>query len=247
MKFKKIISAAMALAVAVSSGCYFNRSTEAYADSSYSAECSEMLDLINEQRETAGVQPLKLNITACSIAQQRAQEISVLFDVDVRPNGGKVNTIFEEYGVYFEDEFYELAAHDYNSPQELMDDVWEATNIMSEYILDDNFEYLGIGHYVRNGRSYWVQEYLPDFSVLPRGLGDANGDGNVDAIDASAVLEYYAYKATYPSFDESDEFKAAANVNGDAAIDAVDASYILSYYAYRATGGKLNIVEYFNS
>ena len=62
-------------------------------------------------------------------------------------------------------------------------------------------------------------------------FGDVNGDGTVDATDASAVLATYA---SVSSGQESPLYtyqESAADINGDNFIDAVDASMILSYYA----------------
>lgn len=80
---------------------------------------------------------------------------------------------------------------------------------------------------------------------------DANGDGMVDASDASNVLSYYADAATGVIPDELSGQEAwtwyVQNVkthlnpnafpdfNGDGRVDASDAAMILGYYAYAAT------------
>lgn len=80
---------------------------------------------------------------------------------------------------------------------------------------------------------------------------DANGDGRVDASDASIVLGYYAdlstgvvpaelsgqeawawYCQNVKTYLDPDAFP---DFNGDGRIDASDASNILGYYAYAAT------------
>lgn len=65
-------------------------------------------------------------------------------------------------------------------------------------------------------------------------LGDVNGDGLVNAVDASAVLSAYA---KYQTGEEplTPLQKEAADVNGDGEVNSVDASLILSYYSYLAT------------
>lgn len=75
-------------------------------------------------------------------------------------------------------------------------------------------------------------------------LGDLNGDGLVDAVDASAVLSAYADISTGKTPELSAEQLKAADVNADNIVDAVDASNILSYYAYVATGGKADFANY---
>lgn len=66
-------------------------------------------------------------------------------------------------------------------------------------------------------------------------LGDVNGDGRVDAVDASFVLGVYAKSQTDSEEKLSEPVREAADVNKDEYVDAVDASDILSYYAYVAT------------
>lgn len=63
------------------------------------------------------------------------------------------------------------------------------------------------------------------------GLGDVNGSGYVDAVDASAVLAEYAHYAAVKDYVISDEFKEKADVNMDGSVDARDASLILGLYA----------------
>ncbi|WP_294442161.1 dockerin type I domain-containing protein [Ruminococcus flavefaciens] len=66
-------------------------------------------------------------------------------------------------------------------------------------------------------------------------LGDVNNDGNINAVDASSVLAYYAMISTNKDGDFDENQKAAADVDHDGKINAVDASNILSYYAYVST------------
>ena len=75
-------------------------------------------------------------------------------------------------------------------------------------------------------------------------LGDVNGDGKVDAIDASEVLKEYALLSTgqEPTFTEMQ--KKAADIDGNGITDASDASSILRYYSYLSTGGELSFSDY---
>ena len=59
-------------------------------------------------------------------------------------------------------------------------------------------------------------------------LGDANGDGVIDALDASLILQYVAHKFG----DENTDFiRAAADANNSGEIDALDASLVLQHAA----------------
>ncbi|MCR4638498.1 lectin-like protein [Ruminococcus sp.] len=66
-------------------------------------------------------------------------------------------------------------------------------------------------------------------------LGDVNNDKQINAVDASSVLAYYAMISTNQDGRFDEEQKLAADVNHDGLINAVDASNILSYYAYVST------------
>ncbi len=78
-------------------------------------------------------------------------------------------------------------------------------------------------------------------------LGNPNGDGKVDAIDASFVLGVYAFLSTGGKSDITKQQEKAADVNGDRKIDAKDASAILSYYSYTSTGGKEDLETFLKS
>ncbi|WP_296569515.1 dockerin type I domain-containing protein [Ruminococcus sp.] len=72
-------------------------------------------------------------------------------------------------------------------------------------------------------------------------LGDLNNDGQINAVDASAVLAYYAMISTNKDADLNNDQKKAADVNCDGQVNAVDASNILSYYSYLSTAKGYNV------
>ena len=88
-----------------------------------------------------------------------------------------------------------------------------------------------------NGDSEAFTPELKDQKIVvsDRNLGDVNGDGFIDAVDASAVLSEYALVSTNNPSEMSAEQKCSGNVNVDDVIDATDATAILCYYAYVST------------
>ena len=78
-------------------------------------------------------------------------------------------------------------------------------------------------------------------------LGDVDHDGNVNAADASAVLQHYAATSTGKKGSFTKEQLIIADVNKDGEVNAIDASHILSYYAYRGVthGDKVMTIEEF--
>ena len=67
-------------------------------------------------------------------------------------------------------------------------------------------------------------------------LGDINGDGFIDSVDATAVLMEYAKlsASNIGTFDEN--HRKAADLNKDGFTDSVDATLIMMYYAYISAG-----------
>lgn len=65
-------------------------------------------------------------------------------------------------------------------------------------------------------------------------LGDPNGDGAINAVDASITLTNYARFATTDDVPTEEEL-ASCDVDKNDKINATDATIILSYYAYCAT------------
>lgn len=78
-------------------------------------------------------------------------------------------------------------------------------------------------------------------------LGDVNGDGMVDAVDASYILRIYAVYSTDGTPEETEEQLLSAEVNGDGLIDAVDAAIVLAYYAHLSTGGTDDIETFISN
>ena len=73
-------------------------------------------------------------------------------------------------------------------------------------------------------------------AVIEMVLGDPSGDGIINAVDASYILETYSdYSINLGEL--TDEILAVCDVNKDGAVNAMDASYVLSYYANKSDIG----------
>ncbi|MBP3268474.1 MAG: hypothetical protein J6M07_09190, partial [Ruminococcus sp.] len=79
-------------------------------------------------------------------------------------------------------------------------------------------------------------------------LGDVNGNGMVDAVDASSVLTYYAKTSTGKDGGFTETQLKAADMNENGLVDATDASAILTFYAKSSVdnGGSVGTVELSN-
>lgn len=78
-------------------------------------------------------------------------------------------------------------------------------------------------------------------------LGDFNNDGEINAVDATAILEYYSNSSTGNTVKLSEETKKSADIDGDGKILATDATWVLMYYAYLSIQGRVNnITDFMN-
>lgn len=77
-------------------------------------------------------------------------------------------------------------------------------------------------------------------------LGDVDGNGTIDATDASLILSAYANVSTGRDSGLTDKQASAADANSDGTVDATDASCVLGYYAYVSTGGTDSFEDFLN-
>ena len=99
---------------------------------------------------------------------------------------------------------------------------------------------------IENG---FIEVQPKDAHVEPDpGIGDINGDGKVDSIDASRILAIFAYISTNSS--GTDVSFAILDINGDHSIDSVDASLILAFYTLISSlknPSSINFIDFLKS
>ena len=112
----------------------------------------------------------------------------------------------------------------------------DISDMNSTFTNGAGYAYTGIikGYRDSTAEAY-ANKYDRIFVPVDADMGDVNFDGNVNAVDASMVLAYYARVSTNQEGGYNEEQMLAANVNHDGDINAVDASSILAYYAYVST------------
>ena len=93
-------------------------------------------------------------------------------------------------------------------------------------------KFLG-GRSDKNTQNDSVSSTITDQTSNNPKIGDLNGDGSINAIDASFVLSDYIKLSTGSELSEDE--KNLGDVNCDSKIDATDASIILGYYSYLST------------
>ena len=117
-----------------------------------------MVELVNEERQKAGLDPLTVSLKAASAAQVRAKELETSF-AHTRPKGSGFFTALTEQGVKYRGAG-ENIAWGQKTPVQVMQG-WMNSSGYRANILNADFTGIGVGYY-RNGAgtNYWVQLFI---------------------------------------------------------------------------------------
>ena len=119
---------------------------------------TRMIELINQKRAEAGLGPLTLDPTLCSLAKIRSDEIVSVFD-HTRPDGRSCFTVFSDNGVT-----YMAAGENIAAGYPTVEDVfngWMNSEGHRANLLSPSFGKIGIGFTYSDGgyRYYWAQVF----------------------------------------------------------------------------------------
>ena len=117
----------------------------------------QVVDLVNEERAAAGLNPLTINESAMSAALVRAKEIRQSFS-HTRPDGSSFSTALKEQGVSYRGSG-ENIAYGQRSPEAVMK-AWMNSSGHRANILNAKYTSIGVGCYEQNGTLYWTQLFI---------------------------------------------------------------------------------------
>ncbi|MCC8141472.1 MAG: CAP domain-containing protein [Lachnospiraceae bacterium] len=120
----------------------------------------EVLDIVNQEREAAGLSDLSMDQGLLDAAMQRAAEVSIYFS-HTRPSGEQCFTVSSQANA-------ENIAAGESSASAVMSD-WMNSDGHRNNIMSEGAQSIGVGCFVQGGTTYWVQLF---------GTGGASGAGN---------------------------------------------------------------------
>jgi len=126
---------------------------------------SDVLDLVNQEREAAGLKDLQLNEDLNRVAQLRAQEIVEKWS-HTRPNGEEWKTAFKDAGVTASYRGENLAMG--QSSAEAIVDGWMSSEGHRDNILNKKFSKMGVATVVIDGVTYWVQVFANEVKTTKK-------------------------------------------------------------------------------
>ncbi len=116
-----------------------------------------VLELVNEERAAAGMNPLTLDTAASRGALVRAKETVKSFS-HTRPDGRHFTTALKEQGVNYR-MAGENIAWGQSSPEQVMEG-WMNSAGHRANILNESYTHIGIGYHQENGVNYWTQLFF---------------------------------------------------------------------------------------
>jgi len=121
---------------------------------------AEMLRLVNEEREKAGLAPLEYHEELTEAAQRRAEEAAEKFS-HTRPDGARWVTVFEEHGLKYQVARENLAKGFRTAAA--MVRAWMNSEGHRANILASDYTYLGVGYCVREDGTIFTAQlfYTP--------------------------------------------------------------------------------------
>lgn len=133
-------------------------SSKPEADNNTLSYAQRVVQLVNQEREKAGLQPLSISQSAEAAALIRAKEIEDSFS-HTRPNGSSFYTALKEQGVSYRSSG-ENIAWGQKTPEQVMQG-WMNSPGHRANILNANFTAIGVGYYRSPaGVNYWTQLFI---------------------------------------------------------------------------------------
>ena len=135
---------------------------QASITTSEEAMADRVIELVNQERTSRGLQPLVKDDRLMVAAAARAKELSQRYS-HTRPDGSECFTILWHLGI---DYAYagENIAMGQRTPEIVMND-WMNSSGHRANILNENYDCIGVGYTMVDGYPYWVQLFTGDFDL----------------------------------------------------------------------------------
>ncbi|WP_017185135.1 CAP domain-containing protein [Alkalibacillus haloalkaliphilus] len=118
----------------------------------------QVVNLVNEEREQRGLQPLELSGELSDVARAKSQDMAdENYFSHQSPTYGSPFDMMDHYGVDYRTAGENIAMGQ-RSPEAVMQG-WMNSDGHRENILSDQFTHIGVGYVEGNGSTYWTQMF----------------------------------------------------------------------------------------
>ena len=192
----------------------------------YYSKAYEVLNILNQEREAEGLNPLTMDKEMLEIAMLRAAECNVCYGHS-RPNGGSYYEPFwglQGVGYYCG----ENIAMGQRSSTEVMT-AWMSSDGHRDNILSSEYTSVGIGCFRQNNGTYcWVQVFGAGTPTEPSGVSDKIATHKVEIMSAFLTETDYEYDSI--SIKEGEQVTPSLYMNNQSSsLNATQASFFGVY------------------
>lgn len=184
MNAKKIISIITASAIITAAGLSTTAIKEennllissaalSYENPELAEYAKQVAILVNRERSSYGLQPVKYSPLLSEAANVRSSELRKNFS-HTRPNGTSCFTVLKEFDISYFSAAENIAYGQRTS--EIVMNGWMNSSGHRTNILSKNVEYIGVGVVYSNGIYYWTQLFASSDSISDAYLPDKNNE-----------------------------------------------------------------------
>ena len=207
MNAKKIISIITASAIITAAGLSTTAIKEennllissaalSYENPELAEYAKQVAILVNRERSSYGLQPVKYSPLLSEAANVRSSELRKNFS-HTRPNGTSCFTVLKEFDIsYFS--AAENIAYGQRTPEIVMN-AWMNSSGHRANILSKNVEYIGVGVVYSNGIYYWTQLFASSDSISDAYLPDKNNETPDETTNKSEITITTTTTVTTPT------------------------------------------------
>lgn len=207
MNAKKLISIITAFAIITAAGLSTTAIKEennllissaalSYENPELAEYAKQVAILVNRERSSYGLQPVKYSPLLSEAANVRSSELRKNFS-HTRPNGTSCFTVLKEFDIsYFS--AAENIAYCQRTPEIVMN-AWMNSSGHCANILSKNVEYIGVGVVYSNGIYYWTQLFASSDSISDAYLPDKNNETPDETTNKAEITNPTTTTVTTPT------------------------------------------------
>lgn len=207
MNAKKIISIITASAIITAAGLSTTAIKEennllissaalSYENPELAEYAKQVAILVNRERSSYGLQPVKYSPLLSEAANVRSSELRKNFS-HTRPNGTSCFTVLKEFDIsYFS--AAENIAYGQRTPEIVMN-AWMNSSGHRANILNKNTEYIGVGVVYSNGIYYWIQLFASSDSISDAYLPEENNKIPISTTNKAEITNPTTVTVTTPT------------------------------------------------
>ncbi|WP_093857454.1 CAP domain-containing protein [Tenuibacillus multivorans] len=119
----------------------------------------QVVDLVNQERQKRGLQPLEASVELSDVAREKSRDMANKnYFSHTSPTYGSPFDMMQQFGINYRTAGENIAMGQ-RSPEQVMNG-WMNSDGHRKNILNGNFTHIGVGYVEANGQTYWTQMFI---------------------------------------------------------------------------------------